>query len=417
MSDQDRIDSILAEYRQAAVSKQRELIEAHLDLAEELRKHFANGQSAVVDPTVSLAKAESDTASFSPTANDETLIHAPVPQASISVPTFGDYELQEEVAKGGMGVVYKARQISLDRVVARKMIRSGELAHDAEVERFRTEARAAANLEHSGILPIYEIGERNGQHFFTMAYIEGGSLRDLLVDGPLPPGKAAEFVQRTANAMQHAHEKGILHRDLKPANILVDPSGKPKVADFGLAKRMEEDSGLTASGTAMGTPSYMPPEQALGKGDEIGPQADIYSLGAVLYCLLTGHPLFAADNYLETIKQVIDKEPAPPRTLNPAIPKDLETICLKCLRKEQRSRYKSAAELAEDLHRWRNSEPIKGRRVGRLEKSWLWCKRRPVVAATLATVALVLIITAAIVRKRRLGGGLQKHGCQCQNCG
>ncbi len=228
---------------------------------------------------------------------------------------FGDYELLEELARGGMGVVFKARQVKLNRIVALKMILGGQFASDEQVRRFYVEAEAAANLDHPGIVPIYEVGQHEGQHFYSMGFVEGQSLSHRLADGPLPPREAAELIRKTAEAVAAAHQRGVVHRDLKPSNILLDAQGQPRVTDFGLAKRIESDSGLTAAGRVVGTPSYMPPEQAAGRIDEVGPLADVYALGATLYCLLTGRPPFQAANIPETLRQVIDQEPVSPRQL------------------------------------------------------------------------------------------------------
>src|SRR5262245_17323136 len=264
---------------------------------------------------------------------------------------FGDYVLIREVAHGGMGVVYLARQRRLNRLCALKMIRTGELASAWEVRRFYTEAEAAAQLDHSGIVPVYEVGQYEGQHYFSMGYVEGGSLAARLREGPLPPREAASLVRQVAEAVDYAHARGIIHRDLKPANVLLDRDGRPRVSDFGLAKRVQGDSGLTAQGQVLGTPSYMPPEQAAGRTEQVGPAADVYALGGILYCLLTGRPPFQSASVMETLRQVLEQEPVPPRQLNSGVPPDLETITLKCLHKEAEKRYSSAAELAEDLRR------------------------------------------------------------------
>ncbi|MCA9067750.1 MAG: serine/threonine protein kinase, partial [Planctomycetaceae bacterium] len=242
---------------------------------------------------------------------------------------FGDYEILEEIARGGMGIVLKARQRSLNRVVALKMIRNGTLADQEEVLRFRAEAEAAAKLNHQQIVPVYEVGEHDGQHYFTMALIEGESLSVRLRKGPLVPREAARILSLVAAGVQYAHEQGVVHRDLKPGNILLNADNQPKVADFGLAKQLDQDSNLTVTGCVLGTPSFMPPEQAC--GEEAGPHSDIYSLGAILYTMLTNRPPFQAANATETIQQVKEKDPVPPRQLNPAINQDLQTICLKCL--------------------------------------------------------------------------------------
>src|SRR5271163_2072038 len=239
-----------------------------------------------------------------------------------------------------MGVVYRARQTSLNRPVALKMILAGQLANDTDVKRFYTEAEAAANLDHPGIVPIFEVGQHEGQHYFSMGFVEGQSLSQRLADGPLPAREAAELIRRASEAIEYAHQHGVIHRDLKPANILLDSNGNPRVTDFGLAKRMQGDSGLTGSGQIMGTPSYMPPEQASGKGRDVGPAADVYALGATFYALLTGRPPFQAATTMDTVLQVIGDEPVPPRRLNRSIPRDLETIALKCLKKNPSRRYK-----------------------------------------------------------------------------
>jgi eukaryotic-like serine/threonine-protein kinase len=318
---------------------------------------------------------------------------APTEPASTPAPSlgsvryFGDYELLSEIARGGMGVVYRARQVSLNRPVALKMILAGNLAGEADVKRFHIEAEAAANLDHPGIVPIYEIGEHQGQHFFSMGFVEGTSLAAKVADGPLPPREAADLTMQVAEAMHYAHDKGVIHRDLKPGNVLLDLQGRPKVTDFGLAKKLQGDSGLTQTGQVMGTPSYMPPEQAEGK--EVGPLADVYSLGAVLYCLMTGRPPFQASSPMDTLMQVLEREPVPPRQLNPSVPRDLETICLRCLEKEPGKRYASAAALAGDLDRYLSGEPILARPVGASERAAKWVRRRPVIAVLAAMVVLI----------------------------
>ncbi len=304
---------------------------------------------------------------------------------------FGDYELLSEIARGGMGVVYKARQANLNRLVALKMILAGQLASDEDVKRFYAEAEAAAALEHPGIVPIFEIGKHNDQHFFSMGFVDGGSLADKAKDGPLPSKEAAAYTKKVAEAIAYAHSKGVIHRDLKPANVLLDRNNEPKVTDFGLARRAESNSDLTRTGAVMGTPSYMPPEQASGKTDEVGPLADVYSLGAILYCLLTGRPPFQASNPLDTLMQVIDREPIAVTNLNPAVQKDIETICLKCLHKDPSKRYASAQELAEDLGRWLNGEPIRARAVSNSERTWRWMKRNPILSSLIAITAFAIL--------------------------
>jgi WD40 repeat protein/tetratricopeptide (TPR) repeat protein len=329
-------------------------------------------------------------------ASAETLTfegHAPAPPADW--PIVAGYEVVGELGRGGMGVVYRARQEALDRVVALKMVLSGPHADPAELARFQAEAQAAANLRHPNIVAIYEVGEYQGRHFFSMDYVEGQSLAELARRQPLSAVQAAECLRTVAQAIQSAHDHGFLHRDLKPSNILIDAAGQPHVTDFGLAKRIESNSELTATGTVLGTPSYMPPEQALGRHDLISPTADIYALGATLYDVLTGRPPFRGATAVETLRQVIDAEPAPPRLLNPSVPRDLETICLKCLQKESGKRYTSATALADDLQRFLEGRPIQARPVGQAERLWRWARRNPVVASLTAAVS-VLIAAVAI---------------------
>ncbi len=332
-------------------------------------------------------------------AHDEptAAVHRQDPSATpgASEPThiryFGDYQIIREIARGGMGVVFRARQVSLNRTVALKMILAGQLADEDAVRRFYIEAQAAANLDHPRIVPIYEVGEHEGQHYFSMGFVEGQSLSQRLAEGPLPARAAAELIRRVSEAIEYAHQHGVIHRDLKPANILLDQSGNPRVTDFGLAKKVQGDSGLTGSGQIMGTPSYMPPEQAGGKRGEVGPAADVYSLGATLYALLTGRPPFQAATAMDTVIQVISDEPVPPRRLNASIPRDLETICLKCLEKEPGQRYAMAASLEEDLGRFLRGEPILARPVSQAERAWRWCRRNPTVAALAASLVAALL--------------------------
>jgi serine/threonine-protein kinase len=314
-------------------------------------------------------------------------------EPALGVPAGPDYEVLEELGRGGMGVVYKARQVKADRVVALKMVLGSEHASPAERDRFRTEAEAIARLHHPNIVQIYEVGERGGLPYFSLEYCPGGGLDRRLAGGPLAAREAAALVERLALAMQAAHEKGVVHRDLKPANILLDAAGAPKVSDFGLARKLDE-AGRTQTGAVLGTPSYMAPEQARGQKD-VGPAADVYALGAILYECLTGRPPFQAAGYAETVLQVLGQEPAPPRRLERGVPRDLETACLKCLQKDPLKRYASAALLAEDLRRFLEDRPVTARRASGREQAWRWCRRNPVVAGLSAALLLVLTATAA----------------------
>ena len=295
-----------------------------------------------------------------------------------------------------MGIVFEARQVSLNRRVALKMILTGQLATDADVKRFRLEAEAAAILDHPGIVPIFEVGEHDGHHYFSMGYVEGESLASRLLKGPLPSRAAAALILKVAEAIAYAHERGVVHRDLKPGNILLDGSGTPRVTDFGLAKIVLGDSTLTASSKIMGTPSYMPPEQAGTNRGAIGPAADVYALGSTLYAMVAGRPPFHAATPMDTLLQVLSDDPVSPRSLNPTVERDIETICLRCLEKDPARRYASAAALAEDLRRYLDGKPILARPVGAPERAWRWARRKPALAAALGATALLLIAITAI---------------------
>ena len=289
-----------------------------------------------------------------------------------------------------MGVVYRALDVRLKRVVALKMVLAGVHADPGDLKRFQLEAEAVAQLQHPNIVQIHDVGEHEGKPYFSLEFVEGGELASQIAGEPQPPDEAARLVETLSRAMQFAHERNIIHRDLKPANVLLTADGQPKITDFGLAKRLEDDSGQTASGSIMGTPSYMAPEQAGGHQARIGPQADVYALGAVLYCLLTGRPPFQSANVMDTVLQVLEQEPVPPRQLVTGLDKNLETITLKCLQKDPARRYQAAEEMAEELKRYLNDEPILARPVGIAERTWRWCRRKPAIAGLCAAVVLLL---------------------------
>ncbi len=304
---------------------------------------------------------------------------------------FGDYEVEAILGRGGMGVVYRARQVSLNRPVALKMIKAGMLADETELRRFQNEAEAVALLDHPGVVPVYEVGDHDGQRYFSMRLVEGGNLSSRLSVLKKDPRAAAALLAETAEAVHHAHMRGILHRDLKPANILVDAEGHPHVTDFGLAKRVEGDAEMTQSGAILGTPAYMSPEQAHGRRGSITTATDVYGLGAILYATLTGRAPFGGESVIETLDAVRTRLPEPPSKFNDGTPRDLETICLKCLDKDPRRRYASAQAMADDLRNWLGSRPISARRVGPAERAWLWCKRKPAVAALAASTLIALV--------------------------
>jgi serine/threonine protein kinase/predicted Zn-dependent protease len=305
----------------------------------------------------------------------------------------GDYELLEEVGRGAQGVVFRARQKSLNRTVALKVISLGQWASKAHLKRFRREAEAAASLDHPGIVPIYEVGERDGSCYFSMKFVEGGQLDAVVRREAMPPRRAAELIAKVARTVHYAHEHGILHRDIKPGNILLDQKGEPHLTDFGLARLVETESTVTRTMEVLGTPSYMAPEQAMGNNAAIRSVTDVYGLGAVLYQLLTGQPPFAGGTTYETIKLLLDTEPRQPRLLNPKIDRDLSTICLKCLEKDPKRRYSSALALAEDLEHWLKHEPILARHTGIFTRGRKWVRRNPTSA--LLAASLVALAAAA----------------------
>lgn len=320
---------------------------------------------------------------------------------------FGDYELLEEIARGGMGIVYRARQISLDRIVAVKLLPFSSLTTTEFIKRFRAEASAAAALRHPNIVTVHEVGVFQGQHYLVMNFVNGPPLGRLVADGPLPVRRAATYMKLIAEAVHYSHEQGILHRDLKPSNVLIDENDQPQVTDFGLAKRLDGESSLTLTGQALGSPGYMPPEQASAEHSKVTRRSDVYGLGAMMYHLLTGRPPFQASTLNQAIHQVVDTEPLAPNLLNPDLPLDLQTICLKCLEKEPERRYPTAQEVAEELGRFLNGEPIQARRIGAIGKTWRWSRRRPVLAGLSAALILTFIagLTGVVWQWRRAEAG------------
>jgi hypothetical protein len=386
----DPLDALLADYLQQVeagkVPDREAFLAAHPEQADRLRAFLVNYDR--LDRQAAELRLSCDP--------DRTPGGEGRPGELPRVRYFGDYELLEEIAHGGMGVVYKARQVSLNRVVALKMILRGALATPLDVARFRLEAEAAAALEHAHIVPIYEVGEHEGQQYYSMRLVEGDSLAQRR---PTDLRAAAALLATVARAVHHAHQRGILHRDLKPANILLDAEGQPHLTDFGLARRVEQEASLSPSGAVIGTPIYMSPEQAAPRRGAssagLTTRTDVYSLGVILYELLTGRPPFRGETPMDTLLAVLEQEPVRPSSLNPQVGLDLETICLKCLQKEPARRYESAESLADDLERWLRSEPILARPVGALGRFARWCKRNPVVAGLTVAVAASLLAGTA----------------------
>jgi tetratricopeptide (TPR) repeat protein/tRNA A-37 threonylcarbamoyl transferase component Bud32 len=428
--EERRLNAVLGPFLEAEQAGQpadrRALLDAHPDLAEALRSFFADYdrlqalarplRSAIADPaplgstaTGSLAAEVPRTmhegvGSLSPDlvatavsdvretiAGNSSDLNLPDSPAGTVVRYFGDYVLLSELGRGGMGVVYKARQVSLDRLVALKMLRAGTIAGEDDLRRFQTEAEAVAALDHPGIVAVHEVGEHLGRRYFSMKFVGGQSLAAHLDDYTDRFKAIARLMVAVSDAVHHAHMRGILHRDLKPANVLLDEIGQPLVTDFGLAKRVEVDSSLTQSGAILGTPSYMAPEQSLGRRASVTTAADVYGLGAILYTLLTKQPPFAGDSVIDTLEQVRTRAPEPPTRLNVRVPRDLEVICLKCLEKEPRRRYESADALGKDLQRWLDGEPIKARPVSGLVRAGMWCRRKPLIAGLLAALAVSMV--------------------------
>jgi WD40 repeat protein/tRNA A-37 threonylcarbamoyl transferase component Bud32 len=400
------VDVAIAEYLRRMYAGEdvdrEEFLRQHPDIVEELRDYFSNYdrvcELASVSPALPFRGDAHRNVPFGVTETSKT---AADPAAALRDPEkelprrFGDYELLEVVGRGGMGVVYRCRQISLKRYIALKMIRQQHLATAEDIERFRTEAEAAAGLQHTNIVAIHAVGEHDGQIFYTMDYVIGSSLAGMLRDGPLRTATAAEYLKTIALAIYHAHVHRVLHRDLTPANVLIDANDQPCVTDFGIAMRLGARDALTAPGHTVGTPGYMSPEQSTGEHATVGVRSDVYSLGATLYAMLTGRPPFRGETAVETLIQVRETQPVSPRLLNPAVPKDLETICLKCLHKDPARRYQTAKDLADDIERFLNGQEVFARPIGHDEILWRWCKRNPLVAGLAAVVMLLVSVIVA----------------------
>jgi WD40 repeat protein len=395
---EQRFNDVLADYFAALDADRRvdrqHLLSLHPELADDLSAFFAeqDEMAQVAAPLRQVVHSELvETESGEETPGPNTGLDRNVQHLH----SIGDYENLVEIGRGGMGVVYRARQRSLNRLVAVKMVHAGALASVSAIEQLKHEAEAAARLDHPHIVSVYDVGECAGQPFFSMQLIEGGSVADKAQRPTAEPRLCATLLERAARAIHYAHQRGILHRDLKPSNILLDQEGQPHITDFGLAKRIDAEGSLTHSGVLIGTPNFMAPEQAAGQRDAVTTATDVYGLGAVLYSLLAGRPPFRGDSLFGTLEQIQHQETVPPSRFNPLICRDLETICLKCLRKEPRERYQSAAELAEDLDRYQKGELIQARPATSLERLAKWARRQPARAALAGVSALAALASIA----------------------
>ncbi len=386
MSHDPRVDQVIDEHFDSR-STPEEACRSCPELLPEVRRRWRQ-----------MCGVDADVRALFPTPPDHGGETPPPFQDATVLPQIPGYTPEFLLGRGGMGVVFRARHLRLNRTIALKMLLAGAYAGPRERERFLREAEAVASLRHPNVVQVYDASDHEGRPFFTMEFVEGGSLAQKLIGVPQSARQSAQLLAPLAEAVQSAHQGGIVHRDLKPANILLTADGTPKVSDFGLARRLDGEPGLTRTGTVVGTPSYMAPEQVQGRSDELGPATDTYALGAIFYELLTGRPPFRAETAAETLRQVVSREPVSPSRLNAAVPRDAETICLKCLEKNSARRYSSSAALAEDLRRFQRDEPIVARPVGPVERSLRWARRKPTMAALVAT-ALALVGLA-------IGGGL-----------
>ncbi len=405
-SDKKSIEQVIAQFVQddeQGGASPEDLVRQYPEYADELREFFELHQrlTSQSSSTAPVSQAASQSTIALPAGDDH--VRSPLSSdlgdfgSSLvnQLPKhFGDYEILEEIDRGGMGVVYRARHLQLGRIVALKLIRSGELASAEEVERFLGEAEAAAALTHPGIVPIYEVGTLHGLVFYTMAYIDGSSLSELVARGGMDPTQAVRIVHKLCDALQYAHQQGVYHRDLKPANVLVNAEGQPVIIDFGLAKLAYRDQSLTTTGQILGTPAYMAPEQASGRNEDIGPAADIYSLGAILYCLCAGQPAFSGPTPFDVLIQVLERRPPAPSKLNKRVDRQLDHVCLRSLEKDPADRYASASELAADLQRLLSDQPIETAQESFMERIYHWWQREPILVAHVLGIGATTIIVA-----------------------
>ena len=398
----DEFDDLIAEFLEAVENGQipdrEKMVLEHPELEKELNAFFRNHDQlfeAMNSPAGEPAApvGQPDEASRSPDSASPAS-HFTGPEVSASERMIGNYRILEEIDRGGMGIVFRAWDVNLNRGVALKMIRSGRMATDSDVQRFRAEAKAAARLDHPGIVPVHDVGTHEGHPYFSMAFIEGKNLDAYHRLRKLTVEEACSLIRDVALAIDHAHENGLVHRDLKPANILVDNSGRPRITDFGLAKSLETDDGLTGTGEILGTINYMSPEQAAARNDQVDRTTDIYSLGAILYFLCTGRPPFETDNPVDTLLRILDSEPTMANRLNHSVPNDVAVICMRCLEKEPANRYQTARELADEIERFLLGDPIEASRTGLVTRFRKWSRREPSLVGHLVGLGLIELTRA-----------------------
>lgn len=394
-----QFDDLIAEFLESVergeIPDRQQLLDFYPEWHQDLSDFFKNHDRFFV--------ADSDRQSKSTLRQDITLAPTPAEgksnlvvsettdSSTFAQRTIGGYEIVDEIDRGGMGIVYRAKDLQLDRTVALKMIRAGRMASESDVQRFRAEAQAAAKLDHPGIVPIYEVGTHQGQPYFSMAFIEGAKLDDFHKKNELSVRDACQLVRDVAIAIDHAHQNGLVHRDVKPANILIDQAGRPRVTDFGLAKNLEKDDGLTSTGEILGSINYMAPEQASARGDLVDRMTDVYSLGAVLYYLCTGQPPFETDNPVDTLLKILDAQPVSADRLNPELDAEVVAICMRCLEKEPKNRYLTAAEFANEIDRYLKGEPVQAMRSGIMIRIRQWSRQEPGLVGHLVGLGLIEI--------------------------
>lgn len=400
-----KLDELIAEFLQAveggAVPDREQMLRQNPELSAELQEFF-EGHDQVFNAVNSADPADRNKLDSPQDSQAETIdVGKPstvnsgaIEGADSEHRVIGNYEILEEIDRGGMGIVYRAYDPNLNRIVALKMIRTGKLASESDIQRFRAEAQAAAKLDHQGIVPVYEVGTHEAHPYFSMAFIEGSNLDAFHKQKQLSVDEACALIKQVALAIDHAHENGLVHRDLKPANILVDQKGRPRVTDFGLAKSLESDDGLTGTGEILGTINYMAPEQAAARNDQVDRMTDVYSLGAILYWMCTGRPPFETDNPVDTLLRILDSEPTLANQVNPKVPYEVAVICVRCLEKDPKNRYQTAGELAEEISRYLRGEPVEAAKANLVTRFRRWSRREPSLVGHLVGFGLIELVRA-----------------------